>query len=256
MRGRLGRGDKPRPDAHAVRSGRERHRHRLPGADATRRQHRQVDRRDHLAEQRHHRNRPTHMPACLDALRDDEVASRPGGRDRLLARPDLPASQRTASVRHLDKSTFRLAIEKFDDFRGARSDLDALQIKGRAHRRTSEEYRRHDEVHSERLVGERACPREEIGERGGSKPGPGGAQHPEGTSLRHRRRQFRRRARPMPACWIGTAQPTSSVNLVAIMVGSRVSPVFQLLSLSRAVRGRQLDRRRRRLYAAFNGTPT
>jgi hypothetical protein len=29
----------------------------------------------------------------------------------------------------------------------------------------------------------------------------------------------------MPACWIGTAQPTSSVNLVAIIVASRVSVV-------------------------------
>ena len=28
---------------------------------------------------------------------------------------------------------------------------------------------------------------------------------------------------PMPACWIGTAQPTSSVNLVAIIVASRLS---------------------------------
>jgi hypothetical protein len=46
----------------------------------------------------------------------------------------LQASQRTACVRHLYKSTFRLAIEELDDFRGARSDLNARQIKGRAHR--------------------------------------------------------------------------------------------------------------------------
>src|SRR5258705_7223935 len=99
-------------------------------------------------------------------------------------------------MRHLYKSTFRLAIEELDDFRGARSDLDALYIKGRAHRCTSEEYRGHDEVDSKRLVSEQACPLEEIGERGGSKPGPGGAQHPEGTSLRYRRRQFRWCGRP------------------------------------------------------------
>ena len=35
-------------------------------------------------------------------------------------------------------------------------------------------------------------------------------------------------AAPMPACWIGTAQPTSCVNLVAIIVASRVVDLVAL----------------------------
>jgi hypothetical protein len=36
-------------------------------------------------------------------------------------------------------------------------------------------------------------------------------------------------AAPMPACWIGTVQPTSSVNLVVIMAASQVFDVLAFL---------------------------
>jgi hypothetical protein len=49
-------------------------------------------------------------------------------------------------------------------------------------------------------------------------------------------------AAPMPACWIGTAQPTSCVNLVAIIVASRVVDLVAL-TVARMRRRGYLDRR-------------
>ena len=56
----------------------------------------------------------------------------PGGRDCLLPRSNLPAGQRAARVRHLHEPPLRLAVEELDDLRRPRSNLDALQVKGRA----------------------------------------------------------------------------------------------------------------------------
>ena len=72
------------------------------------------------------------MTASFHALRNDEVAPRLGGRDCLLPRPNLPASQRATRVHHLHEPPLRLAVEELDDLRRPRSNLDALQVKGRA----------------------------------------------------------------------------------------------------------------------------
>ena len=132
MHARLGRSDEACPEPHAVSPRRKCCRHRSPGADAACCQHRHVNRPDHLVEQRQCRDGTANMSACLHALRNDEVASRPGSRDRLLPRPNLPAGQCATRVHHLYQPPLRLAVEKLDDLRRTCSDLDALQVKGRA----------------------------------------------------------------------------------------------------------------------------
>jgi hypothetical protein len=77
-------GDEARADPDAVGARRQRRRHRPPRADAAGGQHRDVDDRQHSIQQRQQAEVAADVAACLDALSDDQIASRGRGRPGFL----------------------------------------------------------------------------------------------------------------------------------------------------------------------------
>ena len=143
--------DETRADPHTVGTRGQRGSHGLSRSDAARGEDRNIDSGKHFSEQVHSVGGSADVTASLNALCDNEIATRIVRPEGLIPRSDLPSGKSSPVMDDLDQLAIRLAVEEIDDPGATSRQADAFAIGWRSPIRN-------DEIHTKRSFGARAYP--------------------------------------------------------------------------------------------------
>ena len=115
MSDRFSRSNEAGADADRIRACGERRSHGTAGADSPRGDERQLDDLAHLVEQREEPDGSANMTTSLDALYDQEIATRVARRERFIDGADLPTDPSPATLGCLNQRSVRFTPEELDE---------------------------------------------------------------------------------------------------------------------------------------------